>query len=139
MTNQNLSTTISVDRTPQEAFGAINNVRGWWSKEIEGSTNKLGDEFTYHYKDGRAYSFPFAGNKIVEGGGGLIGLNHPLWCGYAHTSVISPIPSLTLSNPWTNANSAWLDKTSLADWLASLKCPTDSTESRCRRATTCRR
>jgi hypothetical protein len=51
MTNQNFSTTLSVDRTPQEAFDAINNVRGWWSKEIEGSTNKLGDEFTYQYKD----------------------------------------------------------------------------------------
>jgi hypothetical protein len=51
MTNQNFSTTLSVDRTPQEAFDAINNVRGWWSKEIKGSTNKLGDEFTYHYKD----------------------------------------------------------------------------------------
>jgi hypothetical protein len=29
MTNQNFSTTISVDRTPQEAFDAINNVCGW--------------------------------------------------------------------------------------------------------------
>jgi monoamine oxidase len=38
-----------------------------------------------HRVGGRAYSFPFARNKIVEGGGELIGLNHPLWCGYAHT------------------------------------------------------
>jgi hypothetical protein len=36
MTNQNFSTTLSVDRTPQEAFDAISNVRGWWSKEIKG-------------------------------------------------------------------------------------------------------
>jgi len=28
-----------------------NNVRGWWSEEIEGNTNKLDDEFNYHYKD----------------------------------------------------------------------------------------
>jgi hypothetical protein len=43
--------TITVDQTLEEAFKAINNVRGWWSEEIEGRTDKLGDEFTYHYKD----------------------------------------------------------------------------------------
>jgi monoamine oxidase len=33
-------------------------------------------------------------------------------------SIVDPF------EPWTNANSAWLDKTSLAGWLASLECPT---------------
>mgnify|MGYP001282617758 CR=1 FL=1 len=51
MNNQNLTFTISVDQTPEEAFAAINNVRGWWSGNIEGRTDKLGEEFTYRYED----------------------------------------------------------------------------------------
>ena len=51
MNNQNFTAAISVDQTPKEAFAAILNVRGWWSENIEGSTDKLGEEFTYSYKD----------------------------------------------------------------------------------------
>ena len=51
MKNQNYTTTISVNETPKEVFAAINNVRGWWSEEIEGRTDKLGAEFNYHYED----------------------------------------------------------------------------------------
>jgi Activator of Hsp90 ATPase homolog 1-like protein len=45
------NTTILVDQTPEEAFKAINNVRGWWSEEIEGNTENINDEFKYHYED----------------------------------------------------------------------------------------
>lgn len=51
MKKQDFITNITVDQTPEEAFGAIKNLRGWWSEEIEGSTGNLGDEFTYRYKD----------------------------------------------------------------------------------------
>ena len=51
MKDQDFITSFSVDQTPEEVFKAIKNVRGWWSEEIEGATDKLGAEFTYQYED----------------------------------------------------------------------------------------
>jgi len=51
MATKDFTTTILVDNTPEEVFNAINNVRGWWSEEIEGSTDTLNSEFDYHYED----------------------------------------------------------------------------------------
>jgi hypothetical protein len=52
MKTSDFTATILVAQTPEEAFAAINNARGWWTGEpgIEGSTDKLNDEFTYDYK-----------------------------------------------------------------------------------------
>jgi hypothetical protein len=51
MNTSDYTTTFLVDQTPEKAFAAINNVRGWWSGEIEGITDKLGAEFTYRVPD----------------------------------------------------------------------------------------
>jgi hypothetical protein len=44
------TTTFAVDQPAEVVFNAINNVRGWWSEEIDGRTDELG-EFEYHYRD----------------------------------------------------------------------------------------
>ena len=51
MSASDFTTTILVNQTSTEVFNAINNVRGWWSEEIEGDSRKLNDEFDYHYQD----------------------------------------------------------------------------------------
>jgi len=51
MKTPDFSTTLLVNQTPKEVFDAVNNVRGWWSEEIEGRTDKLNEEFKYHYED----------------------------------------------------------------------------------------
>ena len=51
MNNSSFTTSFLVDHSPEEVFNAINNPRAWWSAEIEGGTEKLNDEFDYHFQD----------------------------------------------------------------------------------------
>jgi hypothetical protein len=51
MENKNYTSTITVDKDPLTTNNSIKNFREWWSEEIEGNTDKLGESFFYHYKD----------------------------------------------------------------------------------------
>ncbi|MDF3026081.1 MAG: hypothetical protein K0S23_388 [Fluviicola sp.] len=51
MDDKSFKAVILVDQSPAEAFKTILNFRGWWSEEIEGNTDKLNEEFFYHYKE----------------------------------------------------------------------------------------
>lgn len=51
MTENSYTTTVTIDRSPAEVFDAINDVRGWWSEEVEGDTDRVGAEFAYRGHD----------------------------------------------------------------------------------------
>ncbi|HYV90905.1 MAG TPA: SRPBCC domain-containing protein [Chitinophagales bacterium] len=61
MEKKNYTTTIEVAKSPKDVFNCINNVSKWWSKEFEGSSTKLNDEFIIRFGD-RHYSK----HKLVE-------------------------------------------------------------------------
>jgi len=51
MENKDFTIRLEVAASPEAVFAAVNNVRGWWSENIKGSTEGLGSEFDYHYQD----------------------------------------------------------------------------------------
>ncbi len=58
--------TILTDKTPQEVFETVRNVRSWWSglygEEITGTTEQLNDEFSFRAGEGVHYSR----QKLIE-------------------------------------------------------------------------
>jgi uncharacterized protein YndB with AHSA1/START domain len=51
LNTQDFTVSFTIEKSAQEVFAAINQVRGWWSEDIEGRTDQLGAEFKYRYKN----------------------------------------------------------------------------------------
>ncbi len=60
MKNQNYSKTITAKISPSEAANRISRVSDWWTKNIKGASQKLGDNFTVNFGE------TFVDFKIVE-------------------------------------------------------------------------
>jgi len=61
MKNNSYTATLEVAQSPKEVFNGINNVTNWWSKDFEGSSTKLNDEFIINHP-GQHYSK----QKLIE-------------------------------------------------------------------------
>jgi len=61
MKKQDYHASITVDVTPHEAFNCINNVTQWWTENLQGSSQKLNDEFTVRFGD-----VHYSKQKLVE-------------------------------------------------------------------------
>src|SRR3546814_9969795 len=42
---------FTVDQAPDIVFAAICNVRGWWSADITGNADRVGDQFVHRVRD----------------------------------------------------------------------------------------
>ncbi len=66
MKNQDFTTTILVEQTPEKVYNTVLNVRAWWSglydESFEGSSEKPGDEFSFRAGGGVHYTR----QKLVE-------------------------------------------------------------------------
>lgn len=61
MTTTDFTTAIQIDQSPQQVYDAILNVSAWWHGEVIGTTEKLGDEFSYRMRD-----MHYSKQKLVE-------------------------------------------------------------------------
>src|SRR3954453_13031022 len=47
MNDESYRTTVLVDATPDRAYDAVNDVRGWWSQDLDGRTATPRAEFGF--------------------------------------------------------------------------------------------
>jgi len=50
MTTKNFTSSFTVKQSPEQVYAAINNVRGWWSQGLKGTSDRLGESFDYKHK-----------------------------------------------------------------------------------------
>jgi len=58
---ESFSATIEVTESPQHVFNCLTEVSKWWSKDFEGSSKQLNDEFIIHHPNAH-----FSKQKLVE-------------------------------------------------------------------------
>lgn len=61
MKNNSYHISIEVEKSPELVFNAIREIPKWWTKDFEGSTANLGDEFVIHHPNAH-----YSKQKLVE-------------------------------------------------------------------------
>ena len=61
MKTNNYTATIEVAQSPKEVLSAVNDVTKWWSKDFEGSSTKLNDEFIINHPNQH-----YSKQKLIE-------------------------------------------------------------------------
>ncbi len=61
MKNKNFTASIEVDKSPEKVFNHIKDVSKWWSKDFEGGSSKLHDEFVISHTDQH-----YSKQKLIE-------------------------------------------------------------------------
>ena len=51
MDKENFSISITTDAPPQAVFDGINHVTAWWTKDLKGNSQNLGDTFRVQFGD----------------------------------------------------------------------------------------
>jgi len=51
MKEQDFTVSVMVNASPEDAFRSFNNVTKWWTENLEGHSEKPGDEFTVRFGD----------------------------------------------------------------------------------------
>jgi hypothetical protein len=51
MSGRDLTLAFTVEQSAEQVFQAVTNVRGWWSEQIVGDTDRLGATFDFRHQD----------------------------------------------------------------------------------------
>jgi hypothetical protein len=65
-TMSDFTTSFAVEGTPHDVFDAINDVRGWWGEDVNGSNDKVGDEFTNRVWDVHDSKLRYSKLRVTE-------------------------------------------------------------------------
>jgi uncharacterized protein YndB with AHSA1/START domain len=49
MDSKNFTLTLSFEKSPEEVYAAVVDVRGWWAEGLQGPSAAAGDEFRYRH------------------------------------------------------------------------------------------
>jgi hypothetical protein len=69
MTAKNYTASFTVDQSPNDVFAAVNNVRGWWSGEIDGRSRFSANSPCEGELEARRIDTDGFGSSRIEGRG----------------------------------------------------------------------